>query len=451
MTSQNATAAQARGLLAQTKEATATGYNAFTQEVPKADLASSQLNDITSQDSPLMKRARQEGILSAAKRGLQNSSIAAGAAQGAIVDRATPLAQTNAQQLSQQSLANQAAINQAREVSTGRETDISSLNAQLGTGTSQFNAGQQNEIAKLNAQMQTAVSQGNAAAANEIALRLEELKTGTSQFNAQQQNELSKLQAQIDTAVSQGNAELETQLRTRMAELQTQVNLENAAAENRMREGVLQANVELNKQYLANTGAVDLASIQGMYNQLISTNETAANLYNSYFNSIAQAMANKDIPPDRIAQYVQVQQSMLEAGLRMMDKMNGLDLGDFQMPDIVVSGTGQGSAITPVPPGSTGATGEGEGGASGAGGTGGPPINIGTIDVGGTQLPATVEFIKNGVNYGHTTGGENATFEVWNNGERIGTLSPGGKNGRYVPVNPVGTGSIGGVRGAIGG
>lgn len=264
-----ATSSTSEGLLSQAK----------TQDVPKENLASSQLNDITSQSSPLMTRARQEGMLLAARRGLQNSSLAAGAAEGALVDRATPIAQTNAAQLQEQSLANQTA-----------ENDNNKFNAQLGTQNNQFNAGLETDVSKQNADLTTKVSQQNAQ---------------QKATNAQQ----------------------------------------NAAATNTMSSQVLQANSDLNKQYLAGQQSMDLATIQGRYQQLISANETAANLYQSYFNSIGQVMANKDIPPDRVAQLVNVQQSMLEAGLRMMDQMNSVDLGNFQLP----GATGTSNSISPTP------------------------------------------------------------------------------------------------------
>lgn len=276
---------------AQAFNASSAGYSAKTQDVSPEAMADVQATKIMSQDSPLMQRAKQEGMLSAGRRGLQNSSISVGAAQGAMADRAVPLAQQNAQHVFQQDLTDQAAENRATETTAAFEQ----------------------EAAKLNAQLNTAVSQGNAAAEN---------------------------------AARQQLADLETRTNMQKAEFEQQTNLTNAAAENQMRQSVMQANADLNKQYLAGTQALDLATIQGQYNQLISTNETAARMYDSYFNSISQTMANKDIPPDRVAQYVRVQQSMLEAGLRVMDQMNSLNL-DTTQPGVNVTGSGKESTIAP--------------------------------------------------------------------------------------------------------
>lgn len=348
----------------QTTDAKSTGFEALTQTTPEEETASGRLNKITSQESPLIKRARQQGLTLANNRGLINSSIAAGAAEGAMVDRATPLAQQDAALFQQQRLTNQADTNRAREVSTGRETDV-------------------------------------------------------SQFNAQQKNERDRLQAQLETAVSQGNAELANQVRIRQAELDTQINSQNAEAANRLREQVLQQNADLNKQFLANTGALDLANIEGRYQQLISSNQSASNLYNAFFQSIGAIMANKEIPPDRIAQSIQVQQSILKSGLDLIDQLNGLSLGSSgatQQPTIVTSGSGEGTALTALAPGQTV-------------NTPGVQINQGTVKIGDAQLPA-------GTTTRQITGkpGGAGIYQVFNaQGVQIGILKPGGKNGKYVP------------------
>lgn len=61
------------------------------------DSVENRLTGMLQSDSPLMKRAEQQGYQTANKRGLLNSSMAAGAAQGAMIDRATPIATAEAQ------------------------------------------------------------------------------------------------------------------------------------------------------------------------------------------------------------------------------------------------------------------------------------------------------------------------------------------------------------------
>lgn len=59
--------------------------------------AANQLDSILAANSSLMQRAATQGAQVANSRGLLNSSMAAEAAQGAMIDRATPLAQQDAQ------------------------------------------------------------------------------------------------------------------------------------------------------------------------------------------------------------------------------------------------------------------------------------------------------------------------------------------------------------------
>lgn len=62
---------------------------------------------IMAKDSPLMQRARATGTAFANRRGLMNSSIAAGAQQGAVLDQVVPMASQNAQQEFQKNRAGQ--------------------------------------------------------------------------------------------------------------------------------------------------------------------------------------------------------------------------------------------------------------------------------------------------------------------------------------------------------
>ena len=73
---------------------TATGVDAQAaqREVSPQELSRNQLNIMLGEDSPLMQRAQTEGAQYAASRGLLNSSIGGHAAQGAMIDRATPFA-----------------------------------------------------------------------------------------------------------------------------------------------------------------------------------------------------------------------------------------------------------------------------------------------------------------------------------------------------------------------
>jgi hypothetical protein len=72
----------------------------------------SRIAAITSGNSDFMRSARTAGMQSANRRGLGNSSMAVGAAQGAAIDRAAPIAGQEAQQSFQRNLTEQNFRNQ---------------------------------------------------------------------------------------------------------------------------------------------------------------------------------------------------------------------------------------------------------------------------------------------------------------------------------------------------
>lgn len=67
-----------------------------TRDVDPNELSSNQLAAITAEDGILMQRAAAQGLARANSRGLINSSLASGAAQGAVIDAATPFAMQQA-------------------------------------------------------------------------------------------------------------------------------------------------------------------------------------------------------------------------------------------------------------------------------------------------------------------------------------------------------------------
>lgn len=277
--------------------ANAQAQNATSQDYSAAALgdgldstnSATQLDQITAENSPYMQLARNQGMLTAASRGLGNSSIAAGSSEASAVAAAAPLAQQNAAE---------AATAAGQNAQLG--TQVSEQNAQLGTQANEFNTSENVASDQLNAQLGTQTSQYNAGQAEQEA-----------EFNAQQRQ-------QSDQANQQATVQTTQQ--------------------------VMQQNADLNKQYLSGTQAQDLATIQGQYNDLIASNQAASNLYQSYLTSIGTAMANKDIDPARIAQDIAAQQAMLSSGLALINSMNG--------GNPVTGGTG-GAGGSPAMPGIT--------------------------------------------------------------------------------------------------
>jgi hypothetical protein len=100
-------------------------YTAQTSQVnAPTETMQGQVSSILSQDNPLMQRARALATQQMGQRGLINSSMAQGAGVAAMVDRALPIAQQDAQTYNQRALVNQDATNQANQFNVGQTNQM---------------------------------------------------------------------------------------------------------------------------------------------------------------------------------------------------------------------------------------------------------------------------------------------------------------------------------------
>lgn len=82
---------------------------------PEDDSVASKIASITAGDSPMMQQAATTGVQTANRRGLGNSSMAIGAAQGEVIRAAAPIASQEASQVASKNLA---------EMGNRQQTDI---------------------------------------------------------------------------------------------------------------------------------------------------------------------------------------------------------------------------------------------------------------------------------------------------------------------------------------
>ncbi len=131
--------------------------------------AASQLDAITNANSPYVQLAKQQGLLTAAGRGLENSSLGAGASEASAVAAAAPLAEQNASGATQSALQQQQLQTQTSEFNASQQDAAQELAAQLGTSVSQSNAQLATANNQFNASQQQASDAANAAATNSMA------------------------------------------------------------------------------------------------------------------------------------------------------------------------------------------------------------------------------------------------------------------------------------------
>lgn len=80
-------------------------WDASGKWIPEDDSVIPRLNGLLASDSTYMQTARAAGTRTASRRGLLNSSIAAGAAESAAIAAGAPLASQDAQQIAQKNMA----------------------------------------------------------------------------------------------------------------------------------------------------------------------------------------------------------------------------------------------------------------------------------------------------------------------------------------------------------
>lgn len=130
-------------------------YTAQQREVSRpTETTSGQLESLLSKDSPLMQRARTLAMQGMNRRGLINSSMAQGAGVSAMIDAATPIAQSDAQTYSNRALANMQAVNEGGMFNVGEQNKFG-----LQKGEQAFTAGEN----VLNRQFQTSERLGGEA------------------------------------------------------------------------------------------------------------------------------------------------------------------------------------------------------------------------------------------------------------------------------------------------
>lgn len=334
--------------------ATASTAGVDTRGVSDNELAATQLARITANDSPLMVRARQEGLLRAGARGLQNSSIAASNAMGAMVDRATPIALQDAATYGRTASENMAAQNAARL-----------LNAQLLTNTSIQNAGFLSQAALADTQSRTSITNQNSQNITSGAIADLQSRTTTANNNADLRTRGSTQDSVNQTTVNTTNSQVGTQANiatgnnltdasVKNADNQTATSQFNANWWNTAQKDDFTANWQrflqddqqlfddfmkgrdenfrIGFQELLGDQAENLLRIENENRVLINNSAIAAQLWDGYQRSVAALMSNPELSPAEMQTAMNVLNQTLTSGFKVMDAVGITGLDDLTIP-----------------------------------------------------------------------------------------------------------------------
>lgn len=244
-----------------------------------------QLNAITAADSGYMQLARTSGLQTANKRGLLNSSLAAGASQAAAIAAAAPLASQNAAQSAQR---NQTRL-QAHFTGEQQRVDIEARDKML-------NEQLRSEEERLGRQLTSQELQQQRDIANRLQMQVADIMSQQfmqeRQIGATQQITQMNIDAESERLGRQLTAAEQQQIRdlsAQQARLQLQLDVQSTLTREGYATDIARANLDA-------TTRVQLANIQNL-----SENQRAALSYylaqdQIYAQSVGNLYANKDMP-----------------------------------------------------------------------------------------------------------------------------------------------------------
>lgn len=258
--------------------ATATGYKPTAVKVTPESTAAGQLASITANGSPLITQAETATKQAAAKSGLLNSSIAAGAGRQAVYNTAMPLAQQDAT-----TNANAATTNAGQE-----------------TAASQFLAGAQNSASQFNASQQN---------------------------NASLQMALQKIQS--DTTLSATDKQIASQQLIAQSQINSQQSI--ADKENTVKLQLQQIDAETKKSLatLDEGTKIKLQSLDAKDKQLLQTNISAANAYAQLAQALSAISTSTTMDAAAKQQASDNQIGLFRQSLQALGQVSGLDLSKY--------------------------------------------------------------------------------------------------------------------------
>ena len=180
-----------QGIIGQASQAgQAATYTPTTTQVDRAtQTTAGQIDSLLAGDSPIIQRARTLATQQMAKRGLVNSSMNAEAGVAAVIDRVTPIAQTDAQIYDQRARENAGIINQAGMFNTGEANKFGlqgneqKFQSGMEQARQQFTAAQAN----LDRAQQTLITDKGIAAQQNLQKSQQDFQAAQAQIDRQQQ------------------------------------------------------------------------------------------------------------------------------------------------------------------------------------------------------------------------------------------------------------------------
>lgn len=277
------------------------GYQAEQIQIDeKKDTVEGRAAGIIARNSPLMQLAETRAKQGQNAKGTLNSSMAVQAGGAAVLDKAVEIAQPDA----------------------AMSYDAKKTNVGANNAASQFNAGSKNQIAGQQLVGQQAIEQIGAQGA-------EQRKNIGAQGEVESRliTERGQVEKDIQLAVQAGDIagrerlmDRQGQIDRELQELRGQQNIEGIQAQGAINKDLqkLDQNFQFVMQELKGTQAKELEQMANENRLLIQSSQSASMLFSQISASMAEILAQPDIPADQKAALIAKQSAILQSGLTVI-------------------------------------------------------------------------------------------------------------------------------------
>jgi hypothetical protein len=327
------------------------GFMAFNAQgfwTPEDDDVQKQVQSVVSADGALMKQARGIGMMTAARRGLGNSSIAIGAAQGAVLDKATAIGGQTAAQIAAKNLARLSAVEDFKKATTvtGMQESGANQRAQM-----QVDSAKDLQQGALSMQLQIA----NLEASNALKLQSGEIDFKTAQAEQERLNAL-KLQGNAqEFQGTQADKDRANQTANLTAELNSRGSISQNELDAAFARQTAQNEADTQRQTAAINSSEKVANTETQAKLTIASDDRAAQarqtalaattqLATAQMQASAALMSNPDIPESARNSYATSIQAATEANIGLVEQITGQDL---QWGNNGIAGGGSGGSGQP--------------------------------------------------------------------------------------------------------
>ena len=298
------------GTLTSGTETTAAQFAPQERQVNAAtETTSGQLNTLMQEDNPLMQMARAQAKQGMAQRGLVNSSMAQGAGVAAMLEKATPIAQSNAVTYANQALTNQQAVNVGGQFNAGEQNEFG-----LQTGQQKFTAAQnllnQNFTAaqaQLDRAQQTALADKSIGAQEALQKAQQKFDQAENALNRSQQTALQESSqtftagqqtAQQNFTKAQNDLDRAQQIALTDKSITAQANLQTAQQDFTKAQNALDRSQQTTLQDDAQASRLAELGLQLAENQKNIPATFAANIANTTMAGVNAITADGTLTPD---------------------------------------------------------------------------------------------------------------------------------------------------------